>query len=165
MKNSRSLREWRTSVKESSDTASVMSYEEKFKKILNNHIAAIPKRTINKVLDYKIKTVYENQQEAGFHYIEQVQSNETEAEFVLRVNLQKDSGRWTFQQFKNGKEIAAQQGSGFNNLLNVMSPYVVLPPKDSSAYNELLESEPDIEAELEDMSFAEEFKLYESLFN
>ena len=76
----------------------------------------------------------------------------------LNINKINNQADWTVSVFKNGSHVVAKShyGSGYEDLVNSLRDSLVIPPRGSNAYDELLESV--------NKSFADDFKEYEKLW-
>lgn len=154
------LTEWvlANNIKPTSKTtkSSSLSYEEKFEKILEHHIEFVTTHPSHVELsNHTIKSLFERSDAAGFHYQEHVSGNGTEWDNDLVVIYGKLTGEWIVKEFKDGSQAYTKEGKGFNELLDELGEWhLMLPRPTSTEYHELRES-----------TFADDFKLYETLFD
>ena len=132
----------------SSSASSAKTNKEKFKKILDYHIANV-EPTVTKVF---IKELTDD----GFYYIEHRQTAISEYDFGIEVKVDKNTDSWSLRLYRNGNFIVQRQGDGWENLLKEFRGRLKLPLKGTPEYDDLLTESA--------ASFAEDFKLYENLW-
>ena len=131
------------------------SYKEKFEKLLDYH----KKHKAYFITRSEIKYIRDD----GFHYMDHVKHGGEEFyhDVIVYLNINKINNQadWTVSVFKDGSHVVAKShyGTGFEDLVNSLRDSLVIPPRGSSAYEELLESV--------NNSFADDFKEYEKLWN
>ena len=128
-------------------TSSSLSRKEKFKKILDFHMEAAPPSIDRK----EIKFV----KDTGFHYMEHVKvslSHGYDRDLIVGMD---SSDNWNLSLFKDGSTLRETSGSGFNELIETLEFYLILPYTNTPEYQELLESS----------SLAADFKSYENLWD
>ena len=137
-------------------SSSSLSYKEKFEKILEYHIDYVTKHPSHVELsNHAIKSLFEHSDAVGFHYQEHVSGNGKEWDSEVVVIYGKLTGEWIVKEFKDGTQAYTKEGKGFNELLDELgSWHLILPSQTSVEFQELRES-----------TFADDFKLYETLFD
>lgn len=137
-------------------SSSALSYEEKFEKILEYHINYVTKHPSHVELsNHRIRSLFERSDVAGFHYQEHVSGNGIEWDNDVVVIYGKLTKEWIVKEFKDGTQVSTKEGKGFNELLDELgSWHLILPSPTSPEYHVLQES-----------TFADDFKLYETLFD
>jgi hypothetical protein len=151
----------------SSQPVSNTTYKDKLQKLLDYHISQIPNCTDGKVIDYNIDSIFDTEDKAGFSYIERwVADGETKINNIMisarYYKLDKD---WVLAVYKDNTRIVhetGKPGAGFNDFIDVLSSQLDLPAKSTQEYKDLLES---MTAYKTDTSFADDFKLYENLWD
>ena len=132
------------------------SYKDKFKKLLDYHIAH----------DYHIKrgssqgtieSLSEDNDKALFKFKEVWEDGQSKKhEHVIAAAYFKGDSTWWVLEFKDGKQTEDFVGDKFNELIKKLYRYLTLPPTNSPEYQELLESINTI---------ADDFKTYENLWD
>lgn len=150
----RRLSEWTTTPPSAKSNSSSGSYKEKFEKLLDYH----KKHKAYFVDRSEIKYIRED----GFHYMDHVKhaGEEFDHDVIVNLNINKINNQadWTISVFKNGSHVVAKShyGTGYEDLVNSLRDSLAIPPRGSSAYDELVESV---------NNFADDFKTYETLWN
>jgi hypothetical protein len=159
-----SLREWKsmnsstpTNSKASSQPATSTLYKDKFKKLLDYHIAN----------DYHIKhgngqgaieLLSEDSDKALFKYKETWEDHvNNKHENITAAAYFKGDSTWWVVRTEDGQPKEDFIGDGFNELIKKLYRYFTLPATNSSEYQALLEET--------DSSIADDYKLYENLWN
>ena len=131
-------------------------YKDKFKKLLDYHIAN----------DYNVKhgssqgtieILSEDDDKALFKFKDTWEDGvANKHETITAAAYFKGDSTWWVIRYVDGKQTEDFVGSEFNELIKKLYRYFTLPPTNSSEYQDLLESSP---------SFAEDFKAYENLWD
>lgn len=140
----------------STSTSTKSSYKEKLQKLLDYHLAN-DYNIKNKSSKGTIDLLSEDNDKALFKYRETWDDSlgDTHETITCASYFKKDS-TWWILRFVDNKQTVSTDGSKFDELIRELNKYLTLPPLKSSEYQNLLESL---------ASIAEEFKIYENLWN
>jgi hypothetical protein len=151
----RRLLEWVSAPPKAMSTS--RSYKEKFEKLLDYH----KKHRAHFVTRSEIKYIRDD----GFHYMDHVKhaGEEFDHDVVVKITkidpsmLPGKNEHWTISVFKDGNHVLdkSHYGTGYEDLVNNLRDSLVIPPRGSSDYDNLIESI---------NSFADDFQLYENLW-
>ncbi len=133
-------------VSNSSSQANDKNYKNRFTKLLD-YIKAHSKAERK-----EIKQLNNN----GFHYTEHHNDKGYEWDMDIIVGTSRFTYDWGLQCYSNGTLNSAEQGEGYENLIRALSFYLNTPNYGTPEYNNLLK---------ESKSVAEDFKLYENLWD
>ena len=133
-----SLNEWIPANKQAQNTSSTF-YKDKFKKLLDHHIASLPKQAGTKVTSYHIDRLSEDNIKASFGFHEEHQNSWGNSEKYIDVYYYKEDKSWTMEIYVGNNRVMEKKGTGFNNLINALGPYMGIPLKSSQDYKDLLE--------------------------
>lgn len=129
-------------------TNSTTSYKKRFEKLIRYHIdhASSELESITK------KDIRDNYFHLGEHY------NDGHEEFDrdIVVSYDKDSDTFFMRVFMDSKEIYSKLCNRYEDLVNALEDYMWLPDVEDPGYEDLLE---------ESVSFVEDFRLYENLWD
>lgn len=137
------------------------SYKEKFEKLLDYHIkhspATVKKTEIVKITDTTFSCkIYEEK------------SGSWNIGIITAIN--KETEQWVFNVWTDdNKLIADEEGSGWEDLVRALGFYLNTPNANTKEYEDLVTFKECLDNESRktnfDSSFAEDFKLYENLWN
>ena len=137
------------STSNTSSGASKAGFKERFLKLLTFHIMHRKKT----VVDYKAKTLTDD----SLLYVEHHKNPATGIEYDVEysIYIEKATEAWRLIVRKDGKYPDDLKGTGWTNLLRELRPYMSIPTVGTPEYNKLLK----------ETSIAEEFKVYEKLWD
>ena len=126
-------------------------YWERFNKLLFYHVNH-KSPAVDKVIRTKVS-------KDGFHYTEHVRAGTTgfDKDVVVNIDLAATEN-WKLQTYIDGKPHIGGAGYGYVNLLKELRKYLNLPVAGTPEYTKLL-------TESLDSSFAEDFQVYENLWD
>lgn len=126
-------------------------YWERFNKLLFYHVNH-KSPAVDKVIRTKVS-------KDGFHYTEHVRAGTTgfDKDVVVNIDLAATEN-WKFQTYIDGKPHIGGAGYGYVNLIKELRKYLNLPVAGTPEYTKLL-------TESLDSSFAEDFQVYENLWD
>lgn len=134
-----------TSSKSSSTTG---DYWKRFNKLLFYHVTH-KSPAVDRVVRTKVN-------KDGFHYTEHIRAGTTGYEKDVVVNIDPATESWKFQIYVDGKPHTGGAGDGYLSLLKELRKHMNLPAEGTLDYDEILN---------ESLSIAEDFKLYENLWD
>lgn len=143
-----------SSTSQAGSSTSTALYKDKFKKLLDFHLSN----------DYHIKhgnsqgtieILSEDKDKALFKFKESYENSKgSKHEAIVAAAYFKGDSTWWVVRFVDGKQKEDFIGDGFNELIKKLYRYFTLPATNSSEYQDLLE----------EYSIAEDFRLYENLW-
>lgn len=123
-----------TSSQSASTTSSNTFYKDKFKKLLDYHMAH------STALSMSIDKLSEDDAKASFSYVEEYEDVKGKvSESLIGVRYYKDTEAWSVKVYINGILVADKQGAGFNILIAELDIRMTLPPRNSTEYQDLCE--------------------------
>ena len=133
-----------------SNTSSNTFYKDKFKKLLDYHMAH------STALSMSIDKLSEDDAKASFSYVEEYEDVKGKiSESLVGVRYYKDTEAWSIKTYINGIRVVDKEGIVFNELIKTLRSYMKLPPENSTEHKSICES----------ASFADDFRLYENLWD
>ena len=139
-----------TSSQPTPTTSSNTFYKDKFKKLLDYHMA-----NASYALSKNIDRLSEDDSKASFSYVEEFKNSKGKVcEILVGVRYYKDTEAWSVKVWIDGHQVVDKEGITFNSLIADLKDRLVLPSATSSEYKDLCES----------YSLADDFKLYENLW-
>ena len=139
------LNEWKAMSKPAGSSG---SYKKRFEKLIKYHIdhASSELESITKkdIKDY------------SFHLSEHYNSGHDEFDRELLVAYDSSSDTFFIHIFVDSKEVESMQRDSYENFVKAIEAYMYLPDSGTQEYNDLL---------TEAISFADDFKLYENLWD
>ncbi len=137
-----------SSVASKATSAANVSYKKLFEKLIKYHIdhaSSELERVNNKVIN-----------EYDFHLSEHYNTGSDEFNRTIIVSVNKYTNEFFLSIFVDGKEVYHNVYKSYEELLEILAnSYMFLPSKGTKEYEDLL---------TESLSFAEDFKLYENLW-
>jgi hypothetical protein len=139
------LREWQYMSKPANNSG---SYKKRFEKLIKYHIdhASSELESITK------KDIKDD----GFRLTEHYNNGHREFDRDLIVSYDKDSDTFFFRIFIDGKEVDSILRNSYEEFVVAAEPYMFLPDGGTQEYDDLL---------TESFSLADDFKLYENLWD
>jgi hypothetical protein len=129
--------EWTTTPPTKSN-ASGGGYKEKFEKLLDYHK--------NHKAYFIVRSEIKYIRDDGFHYMDRVKhaGEEFDHDVLVRIQINKLTKQpdWWISVFKDGNHVLdkSHYGTGYESLVNSLRDSLVIPPRGSSDYENLLES-------------------------
>lgn len=125
-----------------------INYKKRFEKLLDYHVKHSPG-----TVKIEIKKITNS----GFHYKERFINNKVDFETEIFVWID-SNGHWMFQLLQDGGIDLDEEGDDWKDFIRIVGRVLNTPYANTPEYNSLLTEQVNI-------SFAEDFKLYENLWD